>query len=268
MNGDKVLAALSTKGGEPQTTEPGKGTADELQKAQHTAQVWGGRARQLSEEKAALAQENAELKEKLRKLEAGSEAKAVVEKLTPEQLGDLPKEYAGTMAAVSVGVVQAAEAKHEAEMAKLREEMQEGNRRLFQSQIGAKHEKFFDLVAPGGANADVWEQYKADNVETFKAIMETQDHARFDRFVADFCRVVGISEPSGAKAATSTPDPVTTGAGKPAVQTDGSKKFYTPEEYDALEKKAMQLRATNYKEYLTLRDELENILVENRIKEQ
>ena len=269
-NEDKVIAALSKKGGEPQTVDPnkGQGESEELKKAQHTADMWGGRAKQLSQEKAALAQENAELKERIRKLEAGSEGKAFVEKLTPEQLGDLPKDYATTMAGVSAELIKASEEKHEAELAQLRAEMKEGNRRLFLSQIGAQHDKFFDLVSPGGANAGLWEQFKANNQETFEAIMETQDSARFDRFVADFCRVIGIAEPSGATAKTTTPDPVTTGGGKPVSQDDDSKKVYTPEEYDALEKRAMQLRATDYKEYLKLRDELENILVEGRIKEQ
>ena len=256
---EDVVAALSRKG-----TQPGEGGGDnlagELEKVKHTADMWAGRAKQ-------IAQENAELKEKLRKLEAGSGAKAVVEKLTPEQLGDLPKEYAETILGASSQMMQAAQEKQEAELKAMRAEIEEGNRKVFLAQIGARHEQFFDLVKPGGANAKIWEEFKEAHKETFEGIMTSHDSGRFDRFVSDFCRVYGVSDPSGAKATTTTPDPVTTGGGKQVVQTN-DKKVYTPEEYAELEKKLMRLRATNYQEYLKMRDEVEQILIENRIREQ
>lgn len=255
---ESVMAALSRKG-----TQPGEGGGDnlaELEKVKHTADMWAGRARQIS-------QENAELKEKLRKLEAGSGAKAIVAKMTPEQLGDLPKEYVESMLGASAQMMQAAQEKQEAELKAMRAEMEEGNRKVFLAQVGARHEQFFDLVKPGGANAKIWEEFKEAHKETFEGIMTSHDSGRFDRFVSDFCRVYGVSDPSGAKATTTTPDPVTTGGGNQVVQTD-DKKVYTPEEYAELEKKLMRLRATNYQEYLKMRDEVEQILIDGRVREQ
>lgn len=230
---EKVLAALGN-GDAAKSIGDGKESSLEgqLEKAQHTSDVWAGRAKRLAAEKAKIEAEKAEVEEELRRLKSGSAAEAAVEKLTPEQLGDTPKEFAKAAVTAAAQLVSGAEGKHNEEMAKLRAEIAEKERKAFVDQIGMANPKFFNDVAVGGDKQAMWEQFKLSNRETFAAIMESNDTSRFNRFVGQFYREIGVPNPSGSQGGSAVPEPRTTVGGPQgggAVVEDGKK--YTTDEY-------------------------------------
>ena len=89
-NENKVEAAL--EGGHEAGAGEASDVAKELEKSRHTNEVMAGRLK-------AQGEELKQLREEVRKLNAGKAAGEVVDKLTPEQLGETPKGYAQTAAA-------------------------------------------------------------------------------------------------------------------------------------------------------------------------
>lgn len=225
---NKVAAALAT--GEPGAG--GTGTGDnaelnaELEKAKHQASVWAGRAKKSAEEKAAL-------EEELRKLKAQKTVDDVAAEIPAELKGDTPDETLKAALTGSKKLVDDATGKTEEEIAKLRTEMAANNAKAFVNQLAAKHSAFFELVGPGGANAQVWEQFKAKNRETFNAIMASQDVSRFDGFVSQFCSHLGIPDPSGKGGGTAIPEPakITGGPQNLGGGAAEDKTEYTQAEY-------------------------------------
>jgi hypothetical protein len=233
---EKVLAAL----GEPKGNTENAGGEDlkaQLEKAQHASEVWGGRAKKLAEEKAAL-------EEELRKVRASTEARDAVDKLTPEQLGDTPREFAEAAVTAAAGIMNGAQAKQNEELAKLRAEIAEKDRKAFLSQISAMNPRFFESVTPGGDKAAMWDKFRASNRETYAAIMASNDVGRFNNFVASFYREIGVPNPSGDYG-YAAPDPRSTAGSNGDVAPNATEgKTYTTQEYlDALDAAETSFRA-------------------------
>ena len=163
----------------------------------------------------------------------------VVDGLTPDQIGDTPKEYVRSAAVVSAKVADAVRAEQKSEVAKLRAEIEERDRRAFYGQIGRDNAKFFSDIAPGGDKASMWAQFRAENQETYDAIMETRDVSRFNTLVGSFYRRIGVRNPAGGSGTVAAPDPVATcgGSQQPgASDADGQKKYTVDEYLKELEK--------------------------------
>jgi len=258
---EKVIAALGETGA---GTEIKKDDLQaQLEKSQHTADVWSGRAKKLAEE-------NAAIKEELRQLKAGSAVKSVTEKLTPEELGDTPKDFVETSGKVAATLVEAAEGRQAEELKKLRAEIAEKDKNTFLNAIGTANQKFFADVGPGGDKTAMWEQFKANNRETFAAIMQTHDTARFNQMVGSFYREIGVPNPSGVQGGSAAPDPRSTVGGQNGVGggTAADGQQFTQEEYlAALEKAETDFRATgDIAAYRAATGALNKALNEGRVK--
>lgn len=262
MNGnEKVMAALASAG---EGQEVGKDDLQsQLEKSQHTADVWSGRARKLAEEKAAL-------EEELRRIKSGAEVKAVTDKLTEAELGDTPKEFVEKSGLVAAKLVEQASGRQSEELKKLRAEIAERDRVSFLNAIGAANQKFFADVGPGGDKSAMWEQFKTSNRETFAAIMQTHDAARFNQLVGSFYREIGVPNPSGVQGASAVPDPRSTVGGQNGVGSgaDADGRQFTQEQYlAALEKAEADFRANgDVKAYRAATDALNKALNEGRVK--
>lgn len=260
-NSEKVIAALGETGGGP---EAGKEDLQaKLEKSMHTADVWSGRAKKLAEEKAAL-------EEELRRIKSKDAVRNATERLTPEELGDTPKDFVETSGRVAAALVEEAEGRQTEELRKLREELAERDRNSFRDAIGAANRKFFEDVGPGGDKSAMWEQFKSNNRETLAAVMKTHDVARFNRMVEAFYREIGVPNPSGVQGGSVAPDPRSTVGGQNGVgggaNADG--QTFTQEQYlKALEKAEDDFRASgDVKAYRAATDALNRALNEGRVK--
>ena len=255
----KVEAAL--EGGQNAGDGENAELAKELEKSKHTNEVYAGRLK-------AQGEELKQLREEVRTLKAGKMAGEVVDKLTPEQLGDTPKTYAQTAAAVSAQVVEEAKAAQKDEVDKLRAEIAERDRRAFYGQIGKENAKFFDDIAPGGDKASIWAQFKAENKETYDAIMATHDVARFNTLVGSFYRRIGAKNPAGGSGTSAAPEPGSSGSGNPTPGQNGDdeQKKYTTDEYLKELEKAEEARDNgDMATYRTVTARLNKALNEGRV---
>ncbi len=258
---EKVKAALGETGAGQEVSK--EDSQAQLEKLQHTADVWSGRAKKLAEE-------NAAMKEELRQLKAGSAVKSAADKLTPEELGDTPKEFVEASGRVAARLVGDAEARQAEELKRLRAEMAEKDENVFLNAIGAANQKFFADIGPGGDKSAMWEQFKSSNRETYEAIMHTHDTSRFNQLVGSFYREIGVPNPSGVQAGSVAPEPRSTVGGQNGVGTGtaGDGHTYTQDEYlAALDKAESDFRATgDVKAYRAATAALNSALNEGRVK--
>ncbi|MBO7688630.1 MAG: hypothetical protein J6V72_19790 [Kiritimatiellae bacterium] len=230
----------------------------ELEKARHTADVWAGRAKQLQEEKKAL-------EERIRRLESGQSVEKALKTLTPEDKHDTPDEYLGAAGKVATQLVGAAQAATDEKIAKLQQEMAEREERFFLANIVQQHgAEFFDSISPGGDKYELWERFKKDNIETYRAIRLTHDQRRFGNFVSSFYRELGL--PVSGAGTTASPTPSTTGGPSPAGGS-GEAQTMTSEQYLAELERAEDMRkAGDMKGWRELNDRLKAALNEGRVK--
>jgi len=257
-NENKVEAAL--RGGQGEVAGENSELAKELEKSKHTNEVMAGRLK-------AQGEELKQLREEVRKLNAGKVAGEVVDKLSPEQLGETPKAYAQTAGAVAAQIVEEAKTAQKDEVDKLRAEIAERDRRAFYGQIGRENAKFFDDIAPGGDKASIWAQFKAENKETYDAIMETRDVSRFNSLVGSFYRRIGVKNPAGGSG-SAAPEPGTSGSGtqKPGNDdADGQKKYTTDEYLKELEQAEEARNSGDMATYRTVTARLNKALNEGRV---
>ena len=257
---DKVKAAL--EGGQNAGTGGDAEIAKELEKSRHTNEVLAGRIK-------AQGEEVRNLRAEIRALKAGKAADEVVEKLTPEQLGETPKAYAQTAAVVSAQVAEEVRAAQKDEVDKLRSEIAERDRRAFYGEIGRDNPKFFDSIAPGGDKASIWAQFKARNKETYDAIMATHDVSRFNSLVGMFYREIGVKNPAGGSGTSAAPEPKPSGGGtqSPGQDDADGQKQYTTDEYLAELQKAEEARDSgDMATYRTMTARLNKALNEGRVK--
>lgn len=260
MNENKVEAALG--GGQEAGSGDNADIAKELEKSRHTNEVLAGRIK-------AQGEEVKNLRAEIRALKAGKAADEVVEKLTPEQLGETPKAYAQTAAVVSAQVAEEVRAAQKDEVDKLRSEIAERDRRAFYGEIGRDNPKFFDSIAPGGDKASIWAQFKARNKETYDAIMATHDVSRFNSLVGMFYREIGVKNPAGGSGASAAPEPKPSGGGtqSPGQDDADGQKQYTTDEYLAELQKAEEARDSgDMATYRTMTARLNKALNEGRVK--
>ena len=260
MNENKVEAALG--GGQEAGAGDNADIAKELEKSRHTNEVLAGRIKTQGEEVKNLRAE-------IRALKAGKAADEVVEKLTPEQLGETPKAYAQTAAVVSAQVAEEVRAAQKDEVDKLRSEIAERDRRAFYGEIGRDNPKFFDSIAPGGDKASIWAQFKARNKETYDAIMATHDVSRFNSLVGMFYREIGVKNPAGGSGTSAAPEPKPSGGGtqSPGQDDADGQKQYTTDEYLAELQKAEEARDSgDMATYRTMTARLNKALNEGRVK--
>jgi len=260
MNENKVEAALG--GGQEAGAGDNADIAKELEKSRHTNEVLAGRIK-------AQGEEVKNLRAEIRALKAGKAADEVVEKLTPEQLGETPKAYAQTAAVVSAQVAEEVRAAQKDEVDKLRSEIAERDRRAFYGEIGRDNPKFFDSIAPGGDKASIWAQFKARNKETYDAIMATHDVSRFNSLVGMFYREIGVKNPAGGSGTSAAPEPKPSGGGtqSPGQDDADGQKQYTTDEYLAGLQKAEEARDSgDMATYRTMTARLNKALNEGRVK--
>ena len=259
-NTEKAKAALAIDDGSEHkggTGEEQPNQNAELEKARHTADVWAGRAKQLQEEKKSL-------EEKLRKFESGQALDNALKMLSPEEKHDTPDEYLGAAGKVAGKLVDDAQAATEEKIAKLRQEIAEREEKTFLANISQRHSEFFNSVSPGGDKDEYWQRFKANNRETFAAIMSTHDEARFGNLVNAFYRELGLPVPGAGATASLTPR--TTGGPSPAG-SGGQSETLTQQEYLAeLEKAEDARRAGDMKTYREINDRLKAALNEGRVK--
>lgn len=258
---EKVIAALGETGAG--TEAKNDDLKSQLEKSQHTAEVWAGRTKKLAEE-------NDALKKELQQLKSGNAVKAATESLTEADLGDTPRDFVEKSGLVAATLVEQAEGRQAEELKKLRAEIAERDRASFLNAIGSSNRKFFSDVGPGGDKAAMWEQFKSSNRETFAAVMQTHDVARFNQLVGAFYREIGVPNPSGEQGGAAVPDPRSTVGGESGAETgarlDG--KTFTQEEYlAALDKAESDFRATgDVKAYRAATEALGKALNEGRVK--
>lgn len=260
MNENKVEAALG--GGQEAGAGDNADIAKKLEKSRHTNEVLAGRIK-------AQGEEVKNLRAEIRALKAGKAADEVVEKLTPEQLGETPKAYAQTAAVVSAQVAEEVRAAQKDEVDKLRSEIAERDRRAFYGEIGRDNPKFFDSIAPGGDKASIWAQFKARNKETYDAIMATHDVSRFNSLVGMFYREIGVKNPAGGSGTSAAPEPKPSGGGtqSPGQDDADGQKQYTTDEYLAELQKAEEARDSgDMTTYRTMTARLNKALNEGRVK--
>lgn len=260
MNENKVEAALG--GGQEAGAGDNADIAKELEKSRHTNEVLAGRIK-------AQGEEVKNLRAEIRALKAGKAADEVVEKLTPEQLGETPRAYAQTAAVVSAQVAEEVRAAQKDEVDKLRSEIAERDRRAFYGEIGRDNPKFFDSIAPGGDKASIWAQFKARNKETYDAIMATHDVSRFNSLVGMFYREIGVKNPAGGSGTSAAPEPKPSGGGtqSPGQDDADGQKQYTTDEYLAELQKAEEARDSgDMATYRTMTARLNKALNEGRVK--
>lgn len=230
---DKVNAALTIEGAAAGGGNGGAGTdlSAELEKAKHSSSVWAGRAKSLSDE-------NAKLKDKIRQLEAGKAVDDTLAQIPESVKGDTPDEYTRAALDGAKRMVDETSERLEKKIDEMGKAQIERDHQMFLSQIGLKHSKFFDSVGPGGDKESMWRQFKSANFETYNAVIASNDVARFDNLVRQFCAQIGVNYPSGGHGGPAAPDPSpSTGGSQPTGPTDpdGQKKYTTDEYLKLLE---------------------------------
>ena len=261
---EKAKAALAGNGGGEgngdtgaAAEKPQAGQASELEKAKHTADVWAGRAKQLQEEKKAL-------EEKLRKFESGQAVDAALKSLTPEEKSDTPDEYLGASGRMAAKLVGDAQAATKEEIERIRQEMAAEREKSFYANIAQRYGDFFDSVGPGGDKSEYWERFKANNRETFDAVMSNHDEARFGALVGTFYRELGLPAPGAG--ATASPTPSTTGGPSPAGFPRDAQTLTSEQYLKELERAEEMRRSGDMKGWRELNDRLKSALNEGRVK--
>lgn len=264
---EQVRALFGGAGSHGQQEEDWKSKFEEAQRQLNSARVEEGRVRKLNEEKKALEKRIAEL-------EKGRQAADLVAGLSEDERGDVPDEYVGVAARVASDASERVSARVTEELERLRkereEEREEAQKRLsrqFLSQVEAKFPKFLADIGAGGDKKRAWDAFMENNSESVLKAFNSCNLEGLVYHVNRFYRdELGVRPPEGEGAGASAPDPITSQGGNLNVNADDPNKKWTKDEYDALEKKALSLRASgNFKEYRRIVQELDNILAEGRL---
>ena len=264
---EQVQALLGGAGAQGQQDEDWKSKYEEMKRQFDSARVEEGRVRKLNEEKKALEKRIAEL-------EKGRQAADLVAGLTEEERGDVPDDYVDVAAKVASEASGKVAARMEGELERLHREREEERveaqkrmSRQFLAQVEAKYPKFLADIGEGGDKKRAWDTFMENNSES---VLKAFNSCNLDGLVYHVNRFyreeLGVRPPEGDGVAATAPDPITSQGGNLNVNSEDPNKKWTKEEYDALEKKALNLRASgNFKEYRRIVQELDNILAEGRL---
>lgn len=232
MASEEINKALSTSETKKDGDNPD--LQSELEKAQHSAEVWAGRAKAQGEELKKLREEN-------EKLKASKSIDATVSAIPTEVKGDTPDDYLKPAIAGAKKLVDEATASLREENQKLRDDIAKREDRIFAEQLALRHPKFFDQVTPGKDKESAWEQFKKLNKETYEAVMSSRDASRFDSLIDSFYCTIGVPNPEQA-GASATPSPSNAGGVQPSAHDNGNKDTMTTTEFMELRRKAEEFR--------------------------
>lgn len=233
-----------------------KAKYEEMERKFQSAQVEQGRVKKLDEEKKALEAKLAELSSKRRSQEAISSL--------PDNLREaIPDDYAEGTSLIAQRTVDAALAARDAELAAIKAQMAEKERRAAKAandSFGVRIEQAFpgflkSAVLEGGDKHAAWVQYQRYNAGSINAAVAACDFDTLSYHIRKFYTdELGIVAPSGGTGAAA-PDPSATGGGTPAARTAG--KAYTEDELDALfDKKEAARDRGDWAEVKRLTDEI------------
>lgn len=239
----------------------------ELERQLAQERVESGRLKKANEEAAALREEIARLKAAQR---TGEDNLA---QLPDSVKGGIPDDIQRfTGAAIDNAVKSAMEnerRRYEEEMRKMRETSSQNARRAFAQQIKSAYPTFFEETRPGGKLNAVWVEYLRRNEGSVQQALQSQDFETLQYHIERFQSEKNVSLPSGGQgASTAAPEPRSLGGGA-FQQGDGTKKTYTPQEYDAALAKAHEYRSNyDFENYRKLKAELDDAIAEGRVKQQ
>ena len=252
----------------PAADDKDKRIAD-LERQLNSAKADNGRWAKVNERLKELEKENEALK-------ASRRSENIVTSLKGE-LGEVPDEFAGAAAKIAGRAVDGAMKDVNEELARLRQEREaeraaslERAKEDFIRKIDAKYPKFRSDVDGGDeVKTKAWRNFLGHNLGSVKDAYERCDFDSLAYHIDRFYREeLDRTPPNGNREPTS-PDPTNRGGGTSVIIGDSS-KIYTTEEYQALEAKATSLRYQpgKYADYQKLRDELDNIISEGRVRDE
>ena len=261
---EQAAAAFGGKSGEqPVVTTDSERRIAELERELQNARVEQGRVKKLSEELKARDEE-------LAKLRASRQNEDILSALSAEERESVSPEVLGVLTK-AVGKVQSDYERRFREQEALRSQAEAGRREAdteaFARAVDARFPGFFSSVGQGGANEAAWKTFMRFNGPSVNTAYANCDMESIAHFVESFYRNhLGTDVPSG-KGGSAAPEPSNQGGGN-RPELGGGNRVYTNEEYAALDERCMKLRREGkIQEYRKLRDELDTILSEGRVKD-
>lgn len=260
---EQAAAAFGGTGSEkPVATTDSERRIAELERELQSAKVEQGRVKKLSEELKARDEE-------LAKLRSSRQTEDILSALSEEDRESVSPEVLTAMAKLAGKVRSDNEQRlreQEAISARAEAGRREADAENFSRAVDARFPGFFQSVGIGGANEAAWKTFMRFNGPSVKNAYERCDMDAIVHFVESFYRFhLGTEVPSG-KGATAAPEPSNQGGG---IRSDaGGGRVYTSEEYAALDERCMRLRREGkIQEYRKLKEELDSILSENRVRD-
>lgn len=264
--GNKVGALIGAAGAASGGADEWKAKYEALKKENEAMKPMLGRVKDLS----AKDKEIAELKKKIGELEKGGRANPE-DALTPEERASLAPEFVQAAAKISTAATEGIgeelrqmRIEREQERAAFRQAQEE----TFFRNVEAKYPGFIANISEGGKWNASWNTFLVHNKDSVVSAYKSLDIDALSYHVDRFYREVLEVRPPDGKGKASIPDPVSTRGGAPGL-VDNPTKVYTPEEFALLEEECAKLRRKgDFDGYRKMRDNLETILREERVKEE
>lgn len=262
--GNKVGALIGAAGAASGSADEWKQKYEELKREYDSKKPMLGRIGDLS----AKDREIAELKKKIGDLEKGGRRPS--DALTPDERENLSPEFVSAAEKISTAATEgiSEELKRmRMEREQEREEFMKVKETQFLQAVESKYPGFLAKIN-GGEWAAAWSSYLSNNQGSVVSAYQSFDIGSLSYHVDRFYREVLEVRPPDGRGNASVPDPVSLAGGKPGSVVSKD-KVYSPEEYEALEAECAKLRRNgDFDGYRKLRDNLENILREGRVKDE
>jgi len=194
----------------------------------------------------------------------------------PEELREgVPDQMKEAAILLSKGIVDKAVQQQNERIAELERQQREAQEQsqhrqqemvdAFLAKLNSDYPAFMKGIRAGGAFNAAWLEYQENNAESINAAVNSCNVKKMEYHIKTFCEKYDV-DPSGGRDPNATPDPRALGGGAPR-QEPGTKKIYTPEEYQTLTEKARRLRDEyRFDEYRKLSRELDEAWTEGRVK--
>ena len=262
--GNKVGALIGAAGAAPEAADEWKQKYEELKREYDSKKPMLGRIGDLS----AKDREIAELRKRVGELEKGGRRPS--DALTPDERENLSPEFVNAAEKISTAATEGISE----ELKRMRMERDQERAEF----LKAKEEQFLQAIENkypgflakinGGEWAAAWSSYLSHNQGSVVSAYKSFDVGSLSYHVDRFYREVLEVRPPDGKGSASVPDPVSLAGGKPGTVVSKD-KVYSPEEYEALEAECAKLRRNgDFDGYRKLRDNLETILREGRVKDE
>lgn len=227
----------------------------ELEKELQTNRVEFGRLKMANERIAAL-------EEQLAKANARNAEEDAMSSIPEDVRNAVPDEVVRTQVALQTK----SDARHAKEMEELREQIAKRDREVFADRIERSYPGFLASTSEGGVNHDTWARYQRFNKGSIVAAYREMDFDTLSYHIDQFCREVGIRNPSEGQGSYATPDPRTIGGGVSGGENAKDGVTYTYDEYIALYDKVEAAREKgDYAEMKRLNSEIANAPKEGRV---